>query len=263
MIGRLGDDHLAFAAIKLYADGALGAGTAWFPEGYPGRPDEHGQLYHEPAAYSEMVRRAHAAGLQTATHAQSPDAIAIVLDAVDAAQRAAAAARCPPPHRALRSAHRASRSHAWRDLGMVPVVQPGHHEAVRRRGDPLRRAGHGRALQPHRLVRAGGRARGALVRRAGVPPPAAPRRACRGRSADRLGHGAGRPGAARRRADRPSGAHAGRGLRRPSRGCGRLPGGRQAGGPGRAQRGSRWPSISSTLDTIGVAETWVGGVRQV
>ncbi len=89
MTGRLGDDHLAFAAIKLYADGALGAGTAWFPDGYAGHPDEHGLLYHEPAAYSDMVRRAHAAGLQTATHAQSPDSIGIVLDAVDAAQQVA------------------------------------------------------------------------------------------------------------------------------------------------------------------------------
>jgi predicted amidohydrolase YtcJ len=128
MTSRLGDDHLAFAAIKLYADGALGAGTAWFPEGYPGRPDEHGQLYHEPATYSEMVRRAHAAGLQTATHAQSPHAIAIVLDAVDAAQRAVQRpdARHRIEHCGLPTEPQIAR---MADLGMVAVVQPGHHES--------------------------------------------------------------------------------------------------------------------------------------
>src|SRR5205823_899087 len=37
--GRFGDDQLAIAGIKLYADGALGGATAWFPDGYPSDPD--------------------------------------------------------------------------------------------------------------------------------------------------------------------------------------------------------------------------------
>ena len=128
LVDRLGDDHLAFAGIKLYADGALGAGTAWFPDGYAGRPDEHGQLYHEPAAYAAMVRRANAAGLQTATHAQSPAAIDIVLDAVATALQATPRpdARHRIEHCGLATDHQIER---MARLGVVPVVQPVHHEA--------------------------------------------------------------------------------------------------------------------------------------
>jgi predicted amidohydrolase YtcJ len=48
LVGRLGDDMLAFTGIKLYADGALGGLTAYFPDGYASEPDNHGVLYHEP-----------------------------------------------------------------------------------------------------------------------------------------------------------------------------------------------------------------------
>ena len=85
---RFGHSRLQFSGIKLYADGTLGGWTAYFPEGYIGDPCRTGQLYHQPAEYQEMVVRAHRAGLQTATHAQSPTAIGMVVDAVRAAQDA-------------------------------------------------------------------------------------------------------------------------------------------------------------------------------
>ena len=53
--------------------------------GVAGDPCRTGQLYHEPAEYAELIRRAHAAGLQTATHAQSPTAIEMVVSAIEAA----------------------------------------------------------------------------------------------------------------------------------------------------------------------------------
>ncbi|MGC0274685.1 amidohydrolase [Pseudactinotalea sp. Z1739] len=85
--GPFGNSRLHFAGFKFYADGTLGGWTAYFPDGYVGDPCRTGMLYHEPAEYAQMIARAHRAGLQTATHAQSPDAIAMVLDAVEAAQR--------------------------------------------------------------------------------------------------------------------------------------------------------------------------------
>lgn len=85
LVGQFGNAHLSFAGIKLYADGTLGGWTAYFPDGYVGDPCRTGQLYHEPAAYAELIRRAHAAGLQTATHAQSPTAIEMVVSAIEAA----------------------------------------------------------------------------------------------------------------------------------------------------------------------------------
>lgn len=128
LVGRLGDDRLAFTGIKLYADGTLGGWTAYFPEGYPGAPRDHGVLYHEPAEYRELVRRAHAAGLQTGTHAQSPTAIGLVLEAVEEAQRTAprpdmrhAIEHCGLPTDA--QVRRMAR------LGVVPVTQPQHHRS--------------------------------------------------------------------------------------------------------------------------------------
>ncbi|GAA5209411.1 amidohydrolase [Microbacterium kyungheense] len=85
LVGQFGNAHLSFAGIKLYADGTLGGWTAYFPDGYVGDPCRTGQLYHEPAEYTELIRRAHAAGLQTATHAQSPTAIEMVVSAIEAA----------------------------------------------------------------------------------------------------------------------------------------------------------------------------------
>jgi predicted amidohydrolase YtcJ len=85
LVGQFGNAYLSFAGIKLYADGTLGGWTAYFPDGYVGDPCRTGQLYHEPAEYAELIRRAHAAGLQTATHAQSPTAIEMVVSAIEAA----------------------------------------------------------------------------------------------------------------------------------------------------------------------------------
>jgi len=126
LVGRLGDDWLAFSGIKLYADGALGGLTAYFPDGYAAEPDNHGVLYHEPKEFSALMGRAHRAGLQTGTHAQSPAAIAIVLDAVEAAQR-----EWPRPdmrhaieHSGLATDDQIAR---MARTGMLPVTQPQHH----------------------------------------------------------------------------------------------------------------------------------------
>jgi predicted amidohydrolase YtcJ len=128
LVGRLGDDWLAFSGIKLYADGALGGLTAYFPEGYAAEPDNHGVLYHEPGEFRALMRRAHGAGLQTGTHAQSPTAIGIVIDAVEAAQH-----DMPRPdmrhaieHSGLATDEQIAR---MRRAGMVPVTQPQHHLA--------------------------------------------------------------------------------------------------------------------------------------
>lgn len=85
MHGQFGNAFLSFAGIKLYADGTLGGWTAYFPDGYVGDPCRTGQLYHEPEEYTALIKRAHSVGLQTATHAQSPDAIEMVISALEQA----------------------------------------------------------------------------------------------------------------------------------------------------------------------------------
>ncbi|GAA3936643.1 amidohydrolase [Microbacterium soli] len=126
LVGQFGNAHLSFAGIKLYADGTLGGWTAYFPDGYVGDPCRTGQLYHEPAEYAELIRRAHAAGLQTATHAQSPTAIEMVVSAIEAAQaeRPDADARHRIEHCGLPTPEQITRMAA---AGIRPVNQTQHY----------------------------------------------------------------------------------------------------------------------------------------
>ncbi len=126
LVGQFGNAHLNFAGIKLYADGTLGGWTAYFPDGYVGDPCRTGQLYHEPAEYAELIRRAHAAGLQTATHAQSPTAIEMVVSAIEAAlaERPDADARHRIEHCGLPTPEQIARMAA---SGIRPVNQTQHY----------------------------------------------------------------------------------------------------------------------------------------
>ncbi|MFJ3956607.1 amidohydrolase [Arthrobacter sp. NPDC090010] len=126
MVGQFGNAHLSFAGIKFYADGTLGGWTAYFPDGYVGDPCRTGQLYHEPAEYAELIRKAHAAGLQTATHAQSPTAIEMVVSAIEAAlaENPDDDARHRIEHCGLPTPEQIGRMAA---SGIRPVNQPQHY----------------------------------------------------------------------------------------------------------------------------------------
>ena len=126
MHAQFGNAFLSFAGIKLYADGTLGGWTAYFPDGYVGDPCRTGQLYHEPAEYTALIKRAHAVGLQTATHAQSPDAIEMVISAIEAAlaEHPEADARHRIEHCGLPTLEQIDR---MATSGIRPVNQPQHY----------------------------------------------------------------------------------------------------------------------------------------
>ena len=126
LVGRLGDELLSILGIKLYADGSLGACTAYFPHGYACDSHNHGVLYHEPDEFHALIRRAHGAGLKTATHAQSPTAIDMVIDAIEAAQseRPRPDMRHSIEHCGLPTDAEIERI---RRASIVPVSQPQHH----------------------------------------------------------------------------------------------------------------------------------------
>ena len=124
LVGPYGDDHLRIGAMKFYTDGAITGGTAMFSQPMGSRGQYPGTLYHQPAELASLLRRAAAAGWQLAIHTMGDRAMGIMLDAVEAAMKAAPDGDIrhriehgtwPTPEQLERIAR----------LGMVPVTQPG------------------------------------------------------------------------------------------------------------------------------------------
>ncbi|KUI27902.1 amidohydrolase [Mycobacterium sp. GA-2829] len=132
LCGRFGNERLALAGVKLYADGALTAGTARFSTPYCCSVDDFGYLYHPNGELAEMIRRVAALGLQSATHAQGDAAIQVVLDAHE---QLAAGDRGDVRHRIEHfGAPTPAQVRQCRDLGLWPVPQP---QYLLRYGDEL------------------------------------------------------------------------------------------------------------------------------
>jgi len=121
-----GDASLRLQGLKLYADGSLGAWTAYFPQGYLSDPCNHGHLYHQEGEYRELMIDAINSGLQTATHAQSPEAIQFVLGALrdERIAKKVSGGRHRIEHCGLPTDGQIAEMGA---LGVVPVGQPQHH----------------------------------------------------------------------------------------------------------------------------------------
>lgn len=123
-------DLLRLDGVKLYADGTLGGWTAYFPEGYAIDKTRKGQLYHSDMEFQQLFLAASDEGFHVATHAQSPTAIQMVIDAVRATHQRS-------------GIHDGNRSNVYRiehcglplssqmkdlaELGIIAVSQPMHH----------------------------------------------------------------------------------------------------------------------------------------
>jgi len=78
-----GGPYLRIGALKAYADGSLGSGTAYFFEPFLNQPQNHGLLSDEMQPLSLMrdrMMKADAAGLQLCTHAIGDQGISMILD---------------------------------------------------------------------------------------------------------------------------------------------------------------------------------------
>ncbi|BBZ03041.1 amidohydrolase [Mycolicibacterium chitae] len=128
--GRFGDDQLAIAGVKLYADGALTAGTARFSRPYCCSVDDFGYLYHPNGELAELISRVATLGLQAATHAQGDAAIQLVLDA-----HQSLGSRADARHRIEHfGAPTPGQVAQCRELGLWPITQP---QYLLRYGDEL------------------------------------------------------------------------------------------------------------------------------
>jgi predicted amidohydrolase YtcJ len=123
LAGPFGDEWLRIGAMKLYADGTLIGGTAWFTEPYGPHGELTGTTYWRPAELAELVSQAHGRGWQVGIHTQGDAAIRMTLDAIGSAMR-------EHPRRDVR--HRIehcgyptpSQVEEMAELGIIPVNQP-------------------------------------------------------------------------------------------------------------------------------------------
>ena len=82
-----GGDRLKIGLLKLFADGALGSGTAAMLEPYDdGGPEDRGIPTIELDDLVSRIRQARAAGIGVATHAIGDAAVRLVLDAAEIAR---------------------------------------------------------------------------------------------------------------------------------------------------------------------------------
>lgn len=81
-----GSEWLKLGAVKLFADGSLGASTALLSEPYSDAPAQLGVAVQSREDLAEQVVRAHVGGMQVAIHAIGDRAIETGLDAIAKAQ---------------------------------------------------------------------------------------------------------------------------------------------------------------------------------
>lgn len=82
-----GDSMLRMGAIKIFADGSMGARTAALCEDFADDPGNKGILLHSDEELTQMVRRAHNAGWQVAIHAIGDRAVGQAVGAIETVLR--------------------------------------------------------------------------------------------------------------------------------------------------------------------------------
>jgi predicted amidohydrolase YtcJ len=120
-----GDDWLRIGGIKLFADGAMGSGTAAFFEPYADDPSTSGLLIQSEQALEDRMRQADAAGFQLVVHAIGDRANATVLDIIEKLRREGGL-RIGRPRIEHAQVVRDSDKARFKALGVIASIQPSH-----------------------------------------------------------------------------------------------------------------------------------------
>ncbi|MBI2569380.1 MAG: amidohydrolase [Candidatus Schekmanbacteria bacterium] len=123
--GPWSEGHLAVAAVKLFADGALGSRGAALLAGYADEPGNRGLLLATSAELAGILRRATAGGFQTCIHAIGDGANRAALDAIAAAMTPPERHRLRPRIEHAQVVHDADFAR-FRLMAVVASMQPQH-----------------------------------------------------------------------------------------------------------------------------------------
>jgi predicted amidohydrolase YtcJ len=123
-----GSSYLRVGALKAFADGSLGSGTAYFYEPFLNQGDNHGLLsdeMHPVSLMHDRVMKADEAGLQLCIHAIGDQGISMILDIYADVEKAHG-----PADRRFRIEHAqhmaAKDFDRFRDLHVIASMQPFH-----------------------------------------------------------------------------------------------------------------------------------------
>jgi predicted amidohydrolase YtcJ len=120
-----GDDWLRIGGIKLFADGAMGSGTAAFFAPYADDPSTSGLLIQSEQELEEKMRQADAAGFQLVVHAIGDRANATVLDIVEKLEREGGLHTGRPRIEHAQVVRDADKTR-FKTLGVIASIQPSH-----------------------------------------------------------------------------------------------------------------------------------------
>ncbi len=123
---RLTGPWVRMRTAKLFADGVLEAHTGWLKEPYADRPDSRGATMSPPDEFTAMAVSAARAGFQIHIHAIGDAALAMSLDAIEAAWRAGEGAFGPGARPLITHLQLVDPADLPRmaDLGVIAVPQP-------------------------------------------------------------------------------------------------------------------------------------------
>lgn len=82
--GEFGNKFLSIAALKMFADGSIGARNAALFKPYADAPETNGMLNYKQSDLEQWMRKGHESGFQLMTHAIGDRAIEAVIDAYEA-----------------------------------------------------------------------------------------------------------------------------------------------------------------------------------
>jgi predicted amidohydrolase YtcJ len=120
-----GDERLRIGGVKLFADGALGARTAYMLAPFEGEPDNTGISVVAGAKLQELVTKAARAGIASFVHAIGDRANREVLDAVAASRREGVGPNLRHRIEHAQLIHPAD-VRRFADLGVIASMQPIH-----------------------------------------------------------------------------------------------------------------------------------------